>query len=235
MYSAVFATGVRAAAEVVVAWSASRTRRTREAEVVDVDEAEVRAGRMSVRLYGSLLVPDVPGRIQVLKAAGGRGLDAELAGLAAEVVGRLGTESIAILGPGTTTRAVGDRLGVTTTLLGIDVVELAGDAARVLVADASESQILAAIQGRSAVAVISPTGGQGFLLGRGNQQLSPAVLRAIGPENLLVVSTLSKLAALQGRPLYVDTGDAGLDAALAGHRRVIVGRGQETVIRVDAA
>jgi predicted polyphosphate/ATP-dependent NAD kinase len=235
MHSGVFATGTRAAADVVVGWLASGPRRTREAEVVDIDEEAVREGRLSVRLYGTLLVPDVPGRIQALKAAGPRAGTSELDGLAAEVVRRLVPGSVAILGPGTTIRAVADRLGVTKTLLGVDVVSVSEQGSAVMIAaDASEAQILSAIGSRPAVAVISPTGGQGFLLGRGNQQLSPAVLRAIGPVNVLVVASLSKLAALGSQPLFVDTGDAALDRELSGHRRVVTGTGQETVILVSA-
>jgi predicted polyphosphate/ATP-dependent NAD kinase len=237
MHSGVFATGTRTAADAAVAWLASRARRTREAEVVDIDESGVREGNLSVRLYGTLLVPDVPGRIQSLKASGGRADAAEVAAVAAEVVRRVGAARLLVLGPGTTTRAVGDAMGVETTLLGVDVVELdeEGGPARVIARDAGEAAILATLDGRAAMAVVSPTGGQGFLLGRGNQQLSPAVLHTVGLDHLLIAATLSKLGALQGRPLYVDTGDATLDAALAGHRRVITGRGQETVVRVDAA
>jgi predicted polyphosphate/ATP-dependent NAD kinase len=193
---------------------------------------------MSVRLYGTLRVPDVPGRIQALKSSGGRAESAEFAALAAEVVRRFPAGALAILGPGTTTRAVGEALGVSTTLLGVDVVEIrAHETACVVAPDANEAQILAALAGghRAAVAVISPTGGQGFLLGRGNQQLSPTVLRTIGVANLIFIATPSKLAALGGRPLYVDTGDAAYDAKLAGYRRVITGPGQEAVVRVDAA
>jgi predicted polyphosphate/ATP-dependent NAD kinase len=232
MHSAVFATSARTAAEVALGWLRSADRPTREAEVVDIDEAAVRAGRMDVRLYGTLRVPDAGRGIQALKAGGVASEADELAGLAADVVGRLAAGSLVVLGPGTTTRAIGAALGVETTLLGVDVVEVG----RGLVArDAGEAQLLAALHGREAWAVLSPTGGQGFLLGRGNQQLSPAVLRAIGPERVVVVATASKLAALGTNPLYVDTGDATLDAALAGHRRVVTRRGRETVVRIDVA
>jgi predicted polyphosphate/ATP-dependent NAD kinase len=233
MHSGVFATGPASAAGAAIAWLGSSVRRTRAAEVVDIDEAAVRAGRMDVRLYGALRVPDVPGRIQALKASGAAVEEAELAGLAAEVVGRLAPGSLVVLGPGTTTRAVGATLGVDTTLLGVDVVEV-GQAGRgaVIALDAGETQLIAVLHGRDAVAVLSPTGGQGFLLGRGNQQLSPAVVRAIGVDRLIVVATATKLAALGTNPLYVDSGDAALDAALAGHRRVITGRGREAVVRV---
>jgi len=234
MHSAVFALGTRTAADIAVAWLASGVRRTREAEVVDIDEVAMQDGVTSVRLYGTLLVPDVPGRIQALKAAGGVAASAEVDALAREVVRRLAPGTPVVLGPGTTTRAIGRALGLETTLLGVDVVEIGpGGGATMVVRDAGEGPILASLRGRSGVAVISPTGGQGFLIGRGNQQLSPAVIRAIGPANLIVVATLAKLAALEGRPLYVDSGDPDLDSTLAGHRRVITGRGQETVMRID--
>jgi predicted polyphosphate/ATP-dependent NAD kinase len=234
MHSAVFATGPLTGAEAAAGWLATTARRTRDAEVVDIDEASVRADRMDVRLYGVLRVPNLPGRVQSLKAAGGPVEAADLAALAAEVARRLVPRTLAVLGPGTTTRAVGQALGIETTLLGVDVVEVGPGGARVVAADAGEAAILAAVEGRDAVAVLSPTGGQGFLLGRGNQQFSPAVLRAIGPANLLIAATAAKLAALGTQPLYVDTGDPALDAALAGHRRVITGPGREAVVRIAA-
>jgi predicted polyphosphate/ATP-dependent NAD kinase len=236
MHSAAFATGPAAAAAAALAWLASAARRTREAEVVDIDEDAVRSGRMDVRLYGVLRVPDVPGRLQSLKAGGDVAEAAVLAGLAADVVARLEPGSLVVLGPGTTVHAVGATLGVTTTLLGVDAVEVtAGGRGRIVALDAGEAQLLAALAGRPATAVLSPTGGQGFLLGRGNQQLSPAVLRAIGPDRVLVVATATKLAALGTNPLYVDTGDAALDADFAGYRRVVTGRGREAVVRIAVA
>ena len=86
---------------------------------------------------------------------------------------------------------------------------------------------------------MTPIGGQGFILGRGNQQLSPSVVRAIlaggGRDAIVVVATPAKLAGLRGRPLLVDTGDAGLDAELAGHLTVITGPNDRTVYRVAPA
>ena len=77
-------------------------------------------------------------------------------------------------------------------------------------------------------------GGQGFLLGRGNQQLSASVLRAIGDDPLLVVAPEQKLIDLRGRPLLVDTGDLDLDARLAGHVRIITGVGTRSLYPVTA-
>ena len=90
-----------------------------------------------------------------------------------------------------------------------------------------------------ATLVVTPIGGQGFILGRGNQQLGPALLRAVlgrrGREGLLVVAVPAKLAALGGRPLLVESGDPALDAELAGYVRVVTGPGERTVYPVAAA
>lgn len=235
MHSGVFATGVRSGAESAISWLRSAARLTREAEVVDNDESALRHDQRAVRLYGTLQVPDMPGRLQAVKASGGAASAAEADNLAREVVRRLQPGSVVILGAGTTIRTVGEQLGVVSTLLGTDVL-VVNSPAKILAADANERAILTAISGREFVtAVLSPTGGQGFLLGRGNQQLSPAVIRAIGPENLLIVATPSKLAELGTAPLFVDTGDASLDQTLAGYRRVITGVGREAIVRVSMA
>ncbi len=106
------------------------------------------------------------------------------------------------------------------TPLGVDVVR---DGALVL-ADASERELLALVDGRVARAVLTVIGGQGFLLGRGNQQISAAVLEKIGDDPLIVVATEEKLIDLGGRPLLVDTGDPDLDMRFEGYAEVVTGR-----------
>ena len=76
-------------------------------------------------------------------------------------------------------------------------------------------------------------GGQGFILGRGNQQISPSIIRRVSKENIIVVATPEKLASLRGRPLKVDTGDQGLDEELRGYYRVVTGYGRRTIVKVD--
>ena len=71
--------------------------------------------------------------------------------------------------------------------------------------------------------MITLIGGQGHIFGRGNQQLSPALIRAIGKDNIIVVATKTKLQALNGRPLIADTGDSELDDQLSGYIRVTTG------------
>jgi predicted polyphosphate/ATP-dependent NAD kinase len=82
--------------------------------------------------------------------------------------------------------------------------------------------------------VVAPIGGQGFVLGRGNQQLSARLLAQVGPEHVIVVATAGKLASLGGRPLLVDTGDTDLDVALAGYSRVVSDYHRELVYPVAA-
>jgi predicted polyphosphate/ATP-dependent NAD kinase len=132
------------------------------------------------------------------------------------------------VGPGTTTKALLDRLGLDKSLLGIDVVR----SGALLAADADEGALLELSKAGELGIVVAPVGGQGFLFGRGNQQLSAPVIERVGPERVVVIATESKIAALAGRPLRVDTGDPAVDAALAGYRRIVVGYHREIVYPV---
>ena len=240
MHSAVYATSPRAAADLVLrVLSQDIEARPREVmdidarlrEVMDIDEEAFRAGAVSAKLYGYLPVPHAPDLTQNVKAGGVSGDRAALAGIAAEIASRMEAGRLFILGPGTTTRAVTDALRLPKTLLGVDLVR---DGA-LLAADANEEGILRALAGggRGAI-VVTPIGGQGHFLGRGNQQIGARVVRAVGLDRLLVAATPQKLASLRNGTLHVDTGDPALDRALAGWRRVITGRGNETVCRVAA-
>jgi predicted polyphosphate/ATP-dependent NAD kinase len=230
MQSAVFASSPRAAGLLARRALAGEVS-MREREVMDIDEAARREGRVSARLHGVLLCPVAEDLMQGVKVGGGRDEGAALASLAEAVARALPAGALALLGPGTTMRAVADRLGVAKTLLGVDVAR----DGRIVAADAGEAAILAALaEDDPAVIVVSPIGGQGFLFGRGNQPMSPAVLRRVGLGNVLVAATEAKLAGLPGHVLRVDTGDADLDDRLAGYRRVITGVGTEAVCRVAA-
>jgi predicted polyphosphate/ATP-dependent NAD kinase len=122
------------------------------------------------------------------------------------------------------------HLGLPKTLLGVDAVR----GGRVVGADLGERGLLELLDGEAATLVVGVVGGQGALFGRGNQQLSPAVIRRIGSENIEVVAGLHKLVALDPPWLRVDTGDPDLDAELAGYRRVHVAPGRTLVYKVAA-
>ncbi|HEY7197050.1 MAG TPA: ATP-NAD kinase family protein [Gaiellaceae bacterium] len=228
MHSAVFAVSPRSAGELALLVVEGGVRGVREAEVMDVDEADLRNGILSPRLHGYL---SVPAERRLLQNAKARSLAAEGAaqeGIARHLVDHVLGTGTWFLGPGTTTRAVADALGLEKTLLGVDVVR-----ARELVArDADEEMLLAYAAEGSAGIVVAPVGGQGFVFGRGNQQLSARVLGRIRPEGVVVAATEAKIAALGGRPLRVDTGDRELDGRLSGYRRVVVAYNREIVYRV---
>ncbi|MFB6818914.1 ATP-NAD kinase family protein [Streptomyces sp. NPDC056347] len=231
MHSAVFAVNPRAAGEVAAAWlDRSGGVRLRDAEVMDRDDEALDRGRVASRLFGWLPVPDVPVRVQQRKTGSTAVAPEAVGGIAAEVAERVG-EGLLVIGPGSTTRAVAAVLGADTSLTGVDVLALRpGRPPRVVVREAAEDALLTL--GPAWVA-LSPIGGQGFLLGRGNQQISPRALRAAGGRaRLLVLCTGTKLAALGGRPLLLDTGDDALDAELSGYHPVITGRRSTTPYRL---
>jgi predicted polyphosphate/ATP-dependent NAD kinase len=158
-----------------------------------------------------------------------------MAGIAGAVIDRLEPGRRYILGPGTTTKVIAGQLGLPKTLVGVDVIAIAEDGPRLLVADAGEAELRTIVGDGPASIVVTPIGGQGFVLGRGNQPISPVVVRSVGREGIIVIATPAKLAALGGRPLLVDTGDPGLDQELAGHIRVVTGRNDDAVTRVEPA
>jgi len=100
-------------------------------------------------------------------------------------------------------------------------------------ADANESQLLALVAAHRARIVVTPIGGQGYIFGRGNQQISPRVIEQVGKEHVIVVSTAAKIQALGGRPLLVDTGDREVDRMLSGYIRVVTGYREQTVYKVS--
>ncbi len=206
MHSAVFAVSPQAAARVSVTylWGSLPLR---EAEVMDVDEAEFRQGHLSAELYGYLLSPFEPHLIQGNKMASPM-TENEVenqAAIAIFVIEEMKTEIIYIVGPGTTTRTIGDLLDQKKTLLGVDIFQ----EKKIVAKDVNEKKILRAINGKVTKIIVTPIGGQGFIFGRGNQQISSKVIRQVGLENIVVVATKSKLDRMES--LRVDTGDPELD------------------------
>jgi predicted polyphosphate/ATP-dependent NAD kinase len=227
IHSGVFAVSPRHAADVIGEFLAGRAR-LEEREVLDIDEDLFRAGIVAPRLYGYLTVPCVRDLVQRAKSAS-RSDPSTARGVAFGVLGEMERDRDAyfILGPGSTVKAVGDELQVDKTLLGVDLYH----DGRLIGTDLNESQLLAAIEGHHAKIVVTVIGGQGYIFGRGNQQLSPKVIQAVGRDNIMVIATLDKLHALGG-PLRVDTGDPECDQLLAGYFRVITGERERAIWQV---
>jgi predicted polyphosphate/ATP-dependent NAD kinase len=240
IHSAVYATSPAHAGELAALYLEGRVAGLREAEVMDIDEEAFRQGSLSARLYGYLRVPYRASLVQSQKVPTS-GEEESMADIAADVAGRMEPGGLYILAPGTTTRAIARELGVDKTLLGVDVVRAGsepGSPAELVAADANEADLLRLLdhrgEGKGARIVVTPIGGQGYLFGRGNQQISPRVIDRVGKENILVVSTPAKLHALGSAPLLVDTGDEAVDEMLSGYVLVVTGYNQRAVRKVSS-
>jgi len=204
MYSAVFAIDPPAAAKVVLMPGAPSYR---DSEVMDVDEEAYRAGELKTHLYGIARVPAVAGRIQsskqVFEESDEECAKGEIARFIHEI---MIPDVLYILGAGTTTEAIAHELGVNKTLLGVDAVKNG----KTLAIDIDEKTLWALLEnGHEIKIVLSPIGAQGFILGRGNQQISARIVRRVGIRNIIVVATPHKLRETPF--LYVDSGDEMLD------------------------
>lgn len=213
MYSGVFVVRPAAVGEVLGGDYALR-----EAEVMDIDEEAYRRGELRAHLYATVRVPFLPGRVQAGKEASFGDEVTARAGIARFMADLIRAGGCVVLGAGSTTAAIADEAGIKATLLGVDLIV----DGRLVVADADEAALLAHLEGaKRSWIIVSPIGAQGAVLGRGTGPITPAVLRAAGPDHLIVVATPGKLAATP--TLFVDTGDPALDAAFGERVRVICG------------
>ncbi|ELZ48893.1 ATP-NAD/AcoX kinase [Halorubrum coriense DSM 10284] len=216
VYSSVFAVSPEDAAEVAASFS-----RTERREVMDIDEDAYREGEVHPELRGVAHVP-VADDLQSSKQTASGTVESLAEGVAADVRERDGEGITFVLGPGSTVGAIKDELGFEPSPIGVDVWR----DGEVVVRDATEAEILDAL-GEENVIVVSPIGGQGFVFGRGNPQISPAVIRRC---DLRVVASRAKLDDV--RALRVDTDDPDLDDELAGWVRVRVGKFETRMMKI---
>ena len=142
----------------------------------------------------------------------------------------MGSEALYIIGGGSTTAGIMKRMNLSNTLLGVDLVY----GGQVLALDCTEQDILRIMERYEKVKIlITVIGGQGYLFGRGNQQISAKVIRRVGKENIIVAASQEKMLSFLGKNIYVDTGDEETDKYLAGYMRIITGYGEYAVIKVS--
>ena len=236
MHSGCFATTPKAAAEVALSFALGDLR-TAITEVMDLDETVYAKGEWKVRMYGEAWTPSSPRFMQGAKEQVERVSEEDtIEGLAHHITGLLEDEPdlMVVWGSGGTLRRMGEHLQLDLTLLGIDVQH-----GTTLYSDLNEASLIDIIGAhvgedgqRPLLLLLSPMGGQGFLIGRGNLQLSPDVLRLIGHSNILGVATPSKLIGLEA--VRIDTGDESLDAEFQAKRFIKILQGFRTtrLIRV---
>lgn len=228
MQSAVFANHPTAAGLLLRQLQQNGLAICSDAEVMDLDEEALRRNQIVPRLYGYLQLPLAPSLTQGGKSRHASGSGAQRMAIARSFAEGMSARSLYLIGPGSTTQALLSLLGVDGTLLGVDAV--LGDGT-LLARDASRRELedLADNWQSSPHLVLSPIGGQGLVLGRGNQQISPRLLRAAGRRGLHVLAPQDKLMSLHGGVLRIDSGDAQLDAQFNGYLPVTTGYREQTM------
>ena len=233
MHSPVFAVNPVAAGTLACQWLSDKLHRTEEREVLDLDESLYRLGKLGTRLFGYLSVPVNRPLLQCRKAPTPPSDIQAAYGIASQLIQTLQPDVDYLVGAGTTLRALMEQLHLKNTLIGVDLIRCEPDGSvRLLANDLYGSALCSAIRPGKTQLLVSVTGGQGYLFGRGNQQLTPEILRRIGKAHILIAATPGKLAALQGRPLLLDLDDSALASSLCGFYKVITGYGEYTMCRV---
>ncbi|MHA2407312.1 MAG: ATP-NAD kinase family protein [Candidatus Ranarchaeia archaeon] len=227
MFSGVFALTPQSAAHVIFQFLHEELN-TRSEEVLDIDEDAYRKGNLSIKLKGVLSIPNEDSYIQQNKSPSPLSDDesSNKEGIARFLDEKIGDENC-ILGPGTTMKSVADYWKTEKTLLGVDFYQNR----KAVQLDLNESQLLAIVTTQPTKLVVTPIGGQGFVFGRGNQQLSSSVLREIKKKNIIIIATHNKLNKLS--KLHVDTGDLELDQMFKGFWRVITDFHEEQILPMD--
>jgi len=229
VYSAVFSTSPRSGGSIAARYLDGEVTLI-DAEVLDVDEAEFRMDKISTRLYGYLRVPFEATNLQAAKTTSPIDDDERSAqdAIAKFVDEQLRDDWTYIIGPGSTTAALGRRLRFEKTVLGVDAIRRRALTGK----DLSEQRIMQLIDpGRTSI-IVTPIGGQGFVFGRGNPQISAEVIRRVGKENIMVIATKHKIHSLKSKRLLVDTGDPQLDRELSGYVKAITGYREFTVLPI---
>ncbi len=235
MHSGVFAISPLAAARVIEELASGQLVAVDEEEVRDIDEASFQKGIVKSQHYGYMLVPQEHRFIQHVKQGGVEQEELVLLDIANDIRERMEDEAedtLYIFAPGSTTHFVLEELGCSSTLLGVDVYQYG----EIKLADACASDLEAFVEDFSGkiVLVLTAIGGQGHIIGRGNQQLSPALLKRIGRDQLWIVATKTKILALDSRPLIIDSNDPELDLEWQGFIPVITGYRDTILYRVGS-
>lgn len=232
IHSGVYAVTPIAAGRVVELMLTNQLVSLIDADVMDIDESLFREGVVKAKRFGEMRVPSQVEYIQAVKSGGKESDELVLQDIAAFVIDEM-DDNLCIIGSGSTTAFIMQELGITNSLLGVDIIKNE----TLLCNDITEPDLWELLNKHDETQVkliITLIGGQGHLFGRGNQQLSPRVIKLVGKENIIVVATKTKLTALNQRPLIADTGDETLDQALSGVIPVITGYNDQVLYPITS-
>ncbi len=232
MHSAVFATSPGAASRLILRLlkESSSQFPVRPAEIMDLDENLESGHRNRTKLLGYVNVPADRQLIQNPKSYGTPAEEDSIRGITTYLESSLDPAAYYIVGPGHTTQTILERMGVKGTLLGVDVIH----GKELVDRDVNQKQLTKYSRNRPLFIIVSVIGGQGFLFGRGNQQITPDLLDLVGKDHIIVVSSSENLASLDRLCLLVDTGDRTVDAALSGYIKVRTDERQTLIVKVES-
>lgn len=231
IHSPVYAVSPKDAGKLALKYLTNTSLTLLEREVIDIEEEAFRHDEIRTKVYGYLMVPFDDSHLQNLKSPSLQSDAAAQTSAALQVIDTMEKDIYYIIGSGSTTHRILEELGLSGTILGVDII-----LNKQLVAkDVYEQQILEIIGNDAAKLIVTPMGGQRYLFGRGNQQLSDKVLEKIGKEEIIILSTTTKLRDLKRKPLLVYTGNPLLDHEVSGFYKVVTGYGQYRMVKVEPA
>lgn len=227
IHSGVYALNPKTAGVLMKEFVQGKVKETKQAEVMDIDEELFRQGVVQARLYGYLRIPNETRMVQNLKSGRGFSESASIEMLSNYVANEMKEDVLYIVGTGSTTASIMKKLDLPNTLLGVDLV----CNREVIASDCTEKDILEVMKDYDKVKIIvTVIGGQGYVFGRGNQQISAEVIRRVGKENIIIAASKNKILSLFGSSLHVDTGNEEINKMLCGYYRVIVGYGESMML-----
>lgn len=219
IHSPVFASSPENAGEVISNYVNGEIKSLQEKEVIDIEEEAFRNDEVITELYGYLSVPYDESHMQNLKSPSPQSEHEATISIALDIIDSMEEDTYYIIGSGSTLSPIFDELDQKGTKLGVDIIYNK----QVVKKDASEQDILDILDHDAVKLVVTPMGGQGYLFGRGNPQLSDQVLSQLDKSDIIVVATPNKLLTFEGRPLLIYTGNTKVDKKLAGYYKVVTG------------
>ncbi|NHJ03053.1 MAG: ATP-NAD kinase [Candidatus Heimdallarchaeota archaeon] len=237
MHSGVFVQGIDKGVQLIRQFIRDRIQFV-TTEIIDLDESAFRDNRINTKIYGIGLVPSNLRFMQVSKSVSTHQdlISENMEAIMQSFKKTISQDRLYILGAGSTlkmlAKAFGDNVYDQKTLLGIDLILNN----MIIAKDVSENDILLALKKYkydSVKIIVTPIGGQGFIFGRGNQQLSAKIIKDIGINNIEIVATQSKIQNLPKKRLFVDTGSKNLDKKLFGYMKVLIDFDMYIMIKIE--
>ncbi|MBG9980856.1 ATP-NAD kinase family protein [Facklamia sp. DSM 111018] len=230
IHSPVYATTPEHAGQLAIKYLKNQKMALKDEEVIDIEESAFRRDEILTKVYGYLSVPYDESHLQNLKSPTPQSDENAQISAALDIIDNMQEDTYYIVGSGSSVAPVMLELGLEPTMLGIDIIKNK----QMIKKDVYEQEILDIIGDSPSKLIVTPMGGQGYLFGRGNHQLSDKVLAKLNKKDIIIVATPGKLNTLNGNPLLVYTGNKEIDEKLAGYYKVLLGYQNSRMYKVVA-